>query len=944
MKKIFRLIVAFPKITLALFTALALFFGYYSTKLEIDASTQTLLLDNDEDLQIWREVSKRYETPNFLVVAYTPAGDLLAPETIRKIAQMDAAFSKLDFVASVTDITNVPLLLNKSEGMSELLKHIPTLTDADVNLTAARRELSTSPFYASNLVSADLRTTAILINLKPQTRYEELLRLRDGAKSALKQAEHEGNRSNAQISQLKDALKASEQNFKSYRDELREKDHRDIVALRALIAGFEREFAGDRLFLGGLNMIADDMVGYVRSDLTTYGLGALVLLLACFWLFFRQAKFILLPLIICAYSVVLAAGLFGFLSFEVTVISSNFIALQLIITVSVCIHLIVAYREFSARFHAFSQRQLVYAVLRERARPCFFAIFTTVIGFMSLIFCDIKPVISLGIMMSVGISISLITAFGVFGAVMSLLRRTHNNRSFEQHFKFTLWCAETALRSRGAVYGVCAAAVIFGLYGISQLRVENSFIGYFKKSTDIRAGMEVIDTNLGGTIPLDIVVKFKSAGGADTASGNENSTSGSANSKNGENSNSAGRNFAANSTRQNSIAQNSATQNSTAATQNSIAENSIPQNSVATAQNLNDKNLSEQGPAAATQPSDAVNSDQTHAANLEQNSTASDDFGDFEAEYAANENKPQYWFTSEKMRIIGKIDDFLKDKNVTGHEFIGNVSSLASLLKLGKQINQGRDLDDLSLALIYSEMPANYREMVLSPFVNIEANEAHFSVRTIDSDPNLRRAQFLADLKRDLDSLLAKDNVTVQISGIMVLYNNMLQSLMSSQIDTLGITVLVLFVLFVIIFRSFSYALIAIVVNLIPLCACFGIMGVAGIPLDIMSITIAAISIGIGVDDVIHYIYRYKREFARSGDEAAAIRASHASIGYAMYYTSFAIILGFSVMMMSNFWPTIYFGLLICLVMSLLLLGALIILPSLIMSRKGLKFSLFKAK
>lgn len=928
MKKIFRLIVAFPKITLALFTALALFFGYYSTKLEIDASSQTLLLDNDKDLQIWREVSKRYETPNFLVLAYTPAGDLLAPETIRKIEQMDAAFSKLDFVASVTDITNVPLLLNKGGGMSELLKHIPTLTDADVNLTAARREFATSPFYASNLVSADFRTTAILINLKPQTRYEELLRLRDGAKNALEQAEHESNRSGAQISQLKDMLKASEQNFKSYRDELREKDHRDIVALRSLIAGFEKEFAGDQLFLGGLNMIADDMVGYVRSDLATYGLGALVLLLACFWLFFRQAKFILLPLIICAYSVVLAAGLFGFLSFEVTVISSNFIALQLIITVSVCIHLIVAYREFSARFHAFSQRQLVYAVLRERARPCFFAIFTTVIGFMSLIFCDIKPVISLGIMMSVGISISLVTAFGVFGAVMSLLRRTHNNRSFEQHFKFTLWCAETALRSRGAVYGVCAAAVLFGLYGISQLRVENSFIGYFKKSTDIRAGMEVIDTNLGGTIPLDIVVKFKSVSSADpAASESKNSASGSANFNSGENSNPAGRNFAANSTRQNSIAQNSATQNSTAATQNSIAENSMPQ-----------------GSAAATQPSDAANSDQTRAANLEQNSTASDDFGDFEAEYAANENKPQYWFTSEKMRIIGKIDDFLKDKNVTGHEFIGNVSSLASLLKLGKQINQGRDLDDLSLALIYSEMPANYREMVLSPFVNIEANEAHFSVRTIDSDPRLRRAKFLKDLQSGLNSLLEGEQASAQISGIMVLYNNMLQSLMSSQIDTLGITVLVLFVLFVIIFRSFSYALIAIIVNLIPLCACFGIMGVAGIPLDIMSITIAAISIGIGVDDVIHYIYRYKREFARLGDEAAAIRASHASIGYAMYYTSFAIILGFSVMMMSNFWPTIYFGMLICLVMSLLLLGALIILPSLIMSRKGLKFSLFKAK
>lgn len=944
MKKIFRLIVAFPKSTLALFTALALFFGYYSTKLEIDASSQTLLLDNDKDLQIWREVSKRYETPNFLVLAYTPAGDLLSAETTAKIREMSARLAQLDFVAGVTDITNVPLLLNRNEGMSELLKHIPTLADTDVNLTAARREFATSPFYASNLVSADLRTTAILINLKPQTRYEELLRLRDEAKDALEQAEHEGNRSKAQISEIKNALKLSEQNFKFYRDELREKDHRDIMALRALIAEFQNKHGGDRLFLGGINMIADDMVGYVRSDLATYGLGALVLLLACFWLFFRQIKFIVLPLIICAYSVVLAAGLFGFLGFEITVISSNFIALQLIITVSVCIHLIVAYREFSARFHAFSQRQLVYAVLRERARPCFFAIFTTIVGFMSLIFCDIKPVISLGIMMSVGIFISLLVAFGVFGAIMSLQTRTHNNRSFERSFKFTLWCAETALRSRRAVYGMCAAAVIFGLYGISQLRVENSFIGYFKESTDIHAGMKVIDTNLGGTIPLDIIVKFKNAGGADPASESENSASGSANSKSGENSNPAGRNFAANSTQQNSIAQSSATQNSTATVQNSIAGNSIPQSSVAAVQNFNDQNFTEQSSVATSQPSGAVNSDQTHAANLEQNSAASDDFGDFEAEYAANENKPQYWFTSEKMRIIGKIDDFLKDKNVTGHEFIGNVSSLASLLKLGKQINQGRDLDDLSLALIYSEMPENYREMVLSPFVNIEANEAHFSVRTIDSDPRLRRAKFLKDLQSGLNSLLAGEQVSAQISGIMVLYNNMLQSLMSSQIGTLGITVLVLFVLFVIIFRSFSYALIAIVVNLIPLCACFGIMGVASIPLDIMSITIAAISIGIGVDDVIHYIYRYKREFARSGDEAAAIRASHASIGYAMYYTSFAIILGFSVMMMSNFWPTIYFGLLICLVMSLLLLGALIILPSLIMSRKGLKFSLFKAK
>lgn len=829
MKRIFRLIVKFPKSVLAIFSALALFFGYFCTHLEIDASSQTLLLENDKDLEIWREVSARYATPNFFVVAYTPSQDLLSKQTLSNIAELNAKFSALDFVDSVVDLGNVPLLLNKKGDLSELLKHIPTLKDADIDLAAAKRELLTSPFYASNLVSADFGTTGILINLKPEKKYEELLRARDSAKNALNLAK-KSNLANSEISNLKQNLKLAEQNFKAYRDELRIKDHENLQNLRAIIAEFSSAHPSERLFLGGINMIADDMISYVRGDLSTYGVGALVLLLACFWLFFRQAKFIVLPLIICAYSVMISSGLFGLLGFEITVISSNFIALVLIITVSVCIHLIVAYREYSARFPSFSQRQLVYAVLRERAKPCFFAIFTTIVGFMSLIFCDIKPVISLGIMMSVGIACSLVVVFCLFGAVMSISRRTHNNRSFEKQFRFTHFCANLALNHRGKIYAVCALAVLAGIFGISKLRVENSFIGYFKENTPIYAGMEVIDTKLGGTIPLDIVIKF---------------------------------------------------------------------------------------PKSQSAPSEEMD--------------------EFEAEYAANENDPKYWFSSQKMRIINKTHAFLKDQNISDHKFIGQVSSLSSLLQVGREINSGEELDDLMLALIYSELPENYREMVLSPYVSIEENEAHFSVRTIDSDPNLRRNEFLQNLQNDLDKLLANDGVSAQVSGIMVLYNNMLQTLMSSQIGTLGITVGVLFVLFVFIFRSFSHAFIAILVNLIPLCVCFGIMGILGIPLDIMSITIAAISIGIGVDDVIHYLFRFRREFARTQDSAEAIRASHASIGYAMYYTSFAIILGFSVMMISNFWPTIYFGLLICLVMALLLLGALIILPSLLMSKSRLK-------
>ncbi|MBQ9876424.1 MAG: MMPL family transporter, partial [Campylobacter sp.] len=394
------------------------------------------------------------------------------------------------------------------------------------------------------------------------------------------------------------------------------------------------------------------------------------------------------------------------------------------------------------------------------------------------------------------------------------------------HFKFTEFCANLAINHRKAIYAVCVTSVCVGLFGISKLKVENSFIGYFKESTEIYGGMAVIDKELGGTVPLDVVIKFG-----------------------------------------NNSAQNS---------QISQSED--------------------------------------------------DEFDEFEAEFAENQNKAQYWFSSDKMRIINKTHDFLKEQ-----EFIGNVGSLSTLLKIGKNLNDGKELDDFMLAVMYNELPENYRKMVLSPYINIEANEAHFAIRTVDSDKNLRRNEFLNNLRANLQNLLKDDDVQVQVSGVMVLYNNMLQSLVSSQFGTLSFTLLVLFAIFIVIFKSLKFALMAIVVNLIPLSLGFGIMGLVGIPLDIMSITIAAISIGMGVDNSIHYIHRYKQEIASNSAQNAVLN-SHKSIGYAMYYTSFAVILGFSVMSISNFWPTIYFGLLIDLVMALLLLGALIILPSLILT------------
>ena len=809
MRQIFKFIIAKNKLVISLVLVLSVVFGYLSTRLSIDASAETLLLEHDPDLKAYRQIAKRYDSPGLLVVAFTPKDDLFSPKNLELIKNLSDELAKNDMVSSVISILNVPLLNSVKGGVTGILDHTPTLSDKDINISKAKLEFAKSPIYSGNLISKDIKTTAIALNLKQDEKFNELLNERN----LLSQKESNGTITQAE--KLKFQALVAE--FKAYRDELRKSDHKNLEAIKAAIAKFN---ANDELFLGGANMIADDMIGFIKSDLLVYGLSVLALLSFSLWLFFRQIRWIVLPMFICAVSAIFTTGIFGMFGWEVTVISSNYIALQLIITISTVIHLVVSYREFYAKHPKYSQNQLIYLTLRDKFSPSFWAIFTTVIGFSSLMSADIKPVIMLGIMMSAGISVSLVLAFLLFGAVNVNLKKLAPVRTFENSFKFTKYCANLALNSRKIIYAVCVLVVCFGVYGISKIKVENSFIGYFKESTQIRQGMQVIDTKLGGTIPVDVIVKFKES---------------------------------------------------------------------------------------------------------EPKQEKSDEKDDFENEFENDAKSAKYWFNSYHTRVAEKTHDYLKEQN-----FVGNVSSLATLIKAIKELNNGVS-DDFLLAAMYEKLPLEYKNILLSPYVSVENDELRFSLRIIDSDSELRRNEFLKELRAGLAKLTENDNVSIEVAGMMVLYNNMLQNLLSSQVDTFGLTVAILFVIFCFVFRSIKLATIAIVSNLIPLCTLFGVMGFFGIPLDVMSITIAAISIGIGVDDIIHYIHRFKEELLTK-DVFESIKAAHASIGYAMYYTSFTIFLGFSVMITSNFIPTIYFGLLTDLVMVFMLLGALIILPSLIAS------------
>lgn len=839
-QKLARMLVSAPKLSLALALILCAFLCAFAPKLAIDASTQTLLLENDKDLELWRDITKRYEIPNTLVIAYTPNSDLLSQSSISTLAALSKDLAQIKGVKSVFSMLDAPLLLSSGLKFSDLLGTIPTLKDSNASKEAIKAEFLSSPFYKNSLVSSDFKTTALLLTLEPNSRYDEFIASITALENTLKTAENNAT--------AKTLLKEQRAAFKAYRDELRVAEHEQIAQIRQVIAKYNQnsqngiphqdefsnsqngipyqdEFPSSQLFLGGINMIADDMIAFVRSDLATYGLATLLLCSLCLFVYYLQLRYVFLAIFICLVCVGVASGLFGLLGFEITVISSNYIALQLIITLSVVIHLINSYREFFRKKSSFSQKAIVYLALKERMSPCFFAIFTTIIGFISLVFSDIRPIISLGVMMSASITLSLILSFWLFGSIMSLLSKKSVNTAFERYFSLTTLCAKIALnlRARKVVFAISALGLCVGLWGISKLSVENSFIGYFKESTDIYKGMELIDNKLGGTVPLDIIISFKK-----------------------------------------------------------------------------DKK----------EP---------------RNSSLDDEFAD---EFASSD-AAQYWFNERRMSVLKSVNEYLKNK-----EFIGSVSSLADLLEVGKELNEGRELDALALALIYSSLSGERRELILTPFVSIENDELHFSVRTLDSDPRLKRAEFLRTLQNELNELVG-ENAQVKISGAMKLYTNMLDSLFSSQINSLGFVLLAFFATFWLIFASLRLAIIAICINILPLICVLGAMGLAGLSLDIMSITIGSISLGIGVDSAIHYIYRYKRELAHFKDSKKAIIASHASIGYALYYTSFAVFIGFGVMISSNFWPTIYFGALTDLVMFFMLASSLILLPSLLLSQSA---------
>ncbi len=792
--------------------------GYEARKLDIDASAETLLLEDDADLRLTRLFNRRFKSPDFLVVTYAPKGDLLADETLENIQRLSADLLKLERVQAVTSILNAPLLESPPKPVKELVEDVPTLETHAIDRTLAKREFLNSPLYQDNLVSDDFRTTALLVDLHDDKAWQDFINRRND----LREKEREGTITPEERAELKKVIA----DFKRHRERMRDIEHNNIVQVREVM----EKYKGDAdLFLGGASMVADDSISFIKNDLSVFGLGVLAFLIIVLWIIFRQKRWIILPIVCCAFSVIATCGLLGLFGWEVTVISSNFISIQIIITMAITIHLIVRFREIAVEDPSADQRQLVLESVLAMAKPCFFAILTTMAGFSSLVFCDMLPVITFGWMMTAGIGVSLLLTFLIFPTILMQLKLKPPNTSFESKFAITKVMANFTQNHGKAILWISVVVMVWCIAGVSRLMVENSFIDYFKQSTEIYQGMAVIDRKLGGTTPLDVVID--------------------------------------------------------------LVEEEEEQTTVVSTDEMEDE----------------------------------DEFDDFEEEFEADKSKAQYWFTFDKMERVEQIHDYLDSVPETG-----KVLSLGTLLKVGKTMNEGEPLDNFLLALVYNELPEKFKDMILTPYVSVENNQARFSVRIRDSQPNLRRNELLKKIRRELHEKLGIKKENIHLASLMVLYNNMLQSLFNSQIMTLGAVLIVLMFMFMVLFRSLKIALIAIFPNILSVGVVLGFMGWAKIPLDMMTITIAAISVGIAVDDTIHYIHRFQKEFAKDGNYLASMHRSHESIGFAMYYTSITIIIGFSILVLSNFIPGIYFGLLTGLAMFIALVAALTLLPQLI--------------
>ena len=778
-----------PKTVFVLLIIAILSFGYYSKDFRLDASSETLLIEGDPDLAYLKEVTERYGSKDFLILTYTPNEGMVTDSSINNLLSLKYKIQSLNWVHSVVTLLDIPLLNNSDAPLQERLESFKTLKDEDVDRDRGFKEILNSPVFRNFVISENGNTSGIIVNIKENKKLENIENL-------------------------------SKEEIEAHKDKIKKQNHENILEIRQVIQSY-----GDvgKIYLGGIPMIADDMMTFIKSDIVVFGLGVLLFIIATLWFVFRKLIWIIVPISGCLFSVVIMMGLLGILGWKVTVISSNFIALMLILTMAMNIHMSTRFLQLRKDYPNKNNFEIISLTTNKMFWPILYTVFTTVFAFLSLIFSGIKPIIDFGWMMTLGLITSFIITFTLLPTLLNFAPTKNISIKREQESKITSFLGLISLNNKNTIFGVTGVVVILSILGISKLEVENSFINYFNKDTEIYKGMKLIDEKLGGTTPLEVILKF---------------------------------------------------------------------------------------PVKKEEKKEA--------------STEDDEFEDWGDEEDGNEEK--YWFTKDKIDKIASVHNYLDSLPQ-----VGKVLSFSSIIDVATQLNNNKPLGTLEMGVLYSKIPESIKTEIIDPYLSIKDNEARISLRIIDSQENLRRNDLINKINFDLKDKIGLEESEFKLAGVLILFNNLLQSLFKSQILTLGLVMVGIFSMFIILFRNIKLSLIGVVPNFIAAFFILGIIGLLGIPLDMMTITIAAITIGIAVDNSIHYIYRFKEEFSKIKDYNKTLKKCHSTVGVAILNTSITIVFGFSILVLSKFIPTIYFGIFTGLAMLLAMISVLTLLPSLIL-------------
>ena len=808
-----KAVIDFSKITLIFITVLIIFSLYQSKNFNLDASSDALLLEGDPDLKYLREINKTYGSKDFLVLTYTPVSSFLEKETILNLQLLKSKIEKLTWVDSVITVIDVPLLKSTDESLMERLKNYKTLAYPEIDRKRGFDEIVNSPIYKNYVISEDGKTSGIVVYLKKDERLAEYIKVKD---KYFYQKKELGLSKEEKIN-----FKKFIKEYEEYKNLYNLRNHQNITEIRDVISKYGENA---NIHLGGIPMIADDMMSYIKNDILVFGIGVFVFIIFTLWFIFRNVKWVIMPLLGCATSVVLMIGILGFMGWKVTVISSNFIALMLILNMAMNIHVTVRFLQLKKELPQLSKGEAIFEASKKMMLPILYTVLTTICAFLSLVFSGIKPIIDFGWMMTLGLIVSLLVTFLLLPSLINLLS-SENEMDIKDTEKslITSLFASFTKNSKFLIFGFTILIMILSIVGIFRLEVENSFINYFDKETEIYKGMKKIDDDLGGTTPLNIILKFP-----------------------------------------------------------------------------------------------------TKSKELKIND---DEFDEWEEE-ENEEDKAKYWFTRDKMDKIIKVHDYLD----TLPE-VGKVLSFGSILRVAEDLNN-KELQSLEIAVLYSKIPETIKAEIISPYISVEKDEARISLRIKDSLEDLRRNDLINKIDNELNTKLGLEKNEYKLAGVLILFNNLLQSLFKSQILTLGIVILGIFLMFFILFRNIVLSLIGVVPNFIAAFFILGIIGLLEIPLDMMTITIAAITIGIAVDNSIHYIYRYKEEFKKINNYNKTLDRCHNTVGVAILNTSITIVFGFSILVLSNFIPTIYFGVFTGIAMLLAMISVLTLLPKLILTFK----------